>query len=370
MLSNHSIKVIDIPFLPREIDAAILDERGLLASGEELSKVSSIQTTSAKCHKLSKKTYQLKHALITTPGALFAISGKQGTAGKGNEGKVKWVQNTHTGTWSAMKVQASKNSLWGNDISYLDRIGELVKENDEHVKFQYRGKRSVIKKCFLMQGKPGISLYDYINEKVNNNLILNLKIIANIIAACQRLKDQDIFHGDIKLENIMLDPANAEIALIDYGFSENLDANKQFEKIPKELKGTAKYLAPEILIRYKDIALTNSTFAQLITMLHLNLSEKVNTLSPEQVTMYSIGIIAAELLNFMDLDNLPSLNRAGNIAYLSMDTTMLDQLVDFVLNMININPGMRPSYQMATSFFSDFSSKLKDANNASPLSEL
>lgn len=62
------------------------------------------------------------------------------------------------------------------------------------------------------------------------------------------LERENIVHRDIKLENIIINPENLQIKVIDFGFG------KVFQKMlfPKKMDlvcGTLEYMAPEILFK-------------------------------------------------------------------------------------------------------------------------
>ena len=63
-------------------------------------------------------------------------------------------------------------------------------------------------------------------------------ILAQLVAALQALHSQGIFHGDLKLENVLLSPEQGQIKLADFGLS-CPEAKASF--------GTPDYLAPEQL---------------------------------------------------------------------------------------------------------------------------
>lgn len=366
MLSSHEINVIEIPFIPKEIDAATLDEQGRLAGSSELQSASSISTTPSMHQKLSKKTYHLKHAWIKTSAAFFTISGKKGTAGKGSSGKVKWVQNANTGRWFVIKEMKIKNNKPIREIAYLDKMDELIKEDNKCIYLQYFGTKGR-KKIFMMQGKTGINLHDYIVRNIKSSLAFKLNIIINLIAACEKLKKECIFHGDIKLENIMIDPASGEVFLIDYGYSEHLNNRGEFEKPLASLKGTPKYLAPEMLLHFKDLAILSPGYDFLYKRIS-HLSIDTNTLFPEKITMYSIGMVAAEFLNFIGLeDESLTLEYSQSDMYTGIDKALQDDLKDFIKGMLSQNPQDRPDYQEAIQFFADISKKIKENQAALPL---
>ena len=72
-------------------------------------------------------------------------------------------------------------------------------------------------------------------------------ILLILINAVDALHKEGIFHGDLKLENIVLSGDIYDIKLIDFGFSTKyVDENSQVKKV-KKFRGSKFYCAPEIL---------------------------------------------------------------------------------------------------------------------------
>jgi serine/threonine protein kinase len=67
-------------------------------------------------------------------------------------------------------------------------------------------------------------------------------IIVQILDALIEIKDKNIAHMDMKLENILYDSQNEEIKIIDFGFS--LRAGSDYD-LTKYIAGTPAYMAPE-----------------------------------------------------------------------------------------------------------------------------
>lgn len=91
-----------------------------------------------------------------------------------------------------------------------------------------------------------ISSMNYFSEKIVCH------IMRQILSAVAYLHSKNIFHGDLKLENILIDSSSKyneklneffDIKLIDFGCSRIFSSNKRFN----ELIGTAYYVAPEVL---------------------------------------------------------------------------------------------------------------------------
>jgi serine/threonine protein kinase len=72
-------------------------------------------------------------------------------------------------------------------------------------------------------------------------------ILLILINAVDALHKEGFFHGDLKLENIVLSGDNYDIKLIDFGFTKEYAIEDNQVKKEKIFFGTRRYSAPEIL---------------------------------------------------------------------------------------------------------------------------
>lgn len=95
-------------------------------------------------------------------------------------------------------------------------------------------------KFFTLEFFEGEELLSY---KIKNEEDLR-KIITQICAALYYLHQSRYIYYDLKPENILVKEINGEpvVKLIDLGLAERFDPNKKYE-----IKGTAEYIAPELL---------------------------------------------------------------------------------------------------------------------------
>ena len=98
-------------------------------------------------------------------------------------------------------------------------------------------------KFSIFEYLPNGELYNYIfypnkgfKEEISRKIFIDL---LNSIESCHK---NGISHGDIKLENILLDK-DFNIKLIDFGFSKNINDGLIYES-----NGTYSYVSPEVLI--------------------------------------------------------------------------------------------------------------------------
>lgn len=110
-----------------------------------------------------------------------------------------------------------------------------------------------------------ITLLDWINSNTPINILCSnnrentddiikkregdiAKIFSQIISGVDYIHQMSVVHRDLKMENIMINPENLNVKIIDFGFS----------KITKSLKwtticGSFEYMAPEILQSFLEV---------------------------------------------------------------------------------------------------------------------
>lgn len=95
----------------------------------------------------------------------------------------------------------------------------------------------------------GISLLNFLRTKKENRIGEKecSEIFYQIMSGVNYLHSINIYHRDIKLENIIINEENNKIKLIDYGFSICAESNK----LLNFLCGTPTYMPPEI-VQKKD----------------------------------------------------------------------------------------------------------------------
>ena len=99
---------------------------------------------------------------------------------------------------------------------------------------------------------PGIDLWKYLvdkNDKLSENL--TKRIIRSILIPLKSLHDNNIIHGDIKLENIICKNNNPEDCyLIDLGMSTLINPGMIFKDVDYNC-GTIPFVSPEIILSKK-----------------------------------------------------------------------------------------------------------------------
>ena len=100
----------------------------------------------------------------------------------------------------------------------------------------------------IMELVEGISLLHYLKSKPNKRIDENecKEIFSQIIKGIQYCHANNIYHRDIKLENLIIDN-HRKVKIIDFGFG----TNSPKTKLLNFFCGTPSYMPPEI-VQKKD----------------------------------------------------------------------------------------------------------------------
>ena len=115
-------------------------------------------------------------------------------------------------------------------IEYFDSLDEL----------------KIVLECMNSQNKEVKiqDLYDFISDNGRLNETVSRDIFKQLIKIVHDITSVGIMHGDIKDENILIDPQNLQIKLIDFGAGTVLHND-----IYRYYNGTIVYAPPEWFIR-------------------------------------------------------------------------------------------------------------------------
>lgn len=84
-----------------------------------------------------------------------------------------------------------------------------------------------------------------LDEFHSSDLVDLLEISIEIAKSLQNLHQQNVIHKDINSHNILLNPLNKQVRLIDFGISSQIDTKIQHLGNPHVLEGTLAYISPE-----------------------------------------------------------------------------------------------------------------------------
>ena len=140
------------------------------------------------------------------------------------------------------QLTSHKMKALRNEITILKKIDHpnVIKLYDV-----IEDKKSIM---LAMEYIPGGSLKDYLKRKSNKKIseVEARKYFGQIIDALRYLHWKQIYHRDLKLENILLD-YKKDIKIIDFGYSIICEPEDQLSIF----WGTTPYMAPEIIKKEK-----------------------------------------------------------------------------------------------------------------------
>ena len=167
----------------------------------------------------------------------------QSQIGSGSYAEVLKVRHIRGSVDLAMKIY-SKSDLANPDIlnHYTKELAILSKVHHPFIVEVFDLVETDDYKAIVMELVDGGNLLDYSN---NHHLSIDevQRIFGQLVSTLNYLHRSRICHGDIKLENILLD-RNLNIRLIDFGFAEELTPDQPWMS---DTRGSPAYIAPEIL---------------------------------------------------------------------------------------------------------------------------
>ena len=171
--------------------------------------------------------------------------------GIGSYAEVKLGIHKSTKRKYAIKIY-DKNLLNDEDKKYTikNEIFILRQLNSENIMKLYDVIETNNNLYLILEYINGISLLEYIQRKKNQRINENIckKFFYQIVKAVLYCQKKNIYHRDIKLENILIVNDNI-IKLIDFGFAIKCNKNEYQEFFC----GTLNYMPPEIVNKQKYI---------------------------------------------------------------------------------------------------------------------
>lgn len=195
----------------------------------------------------------------SNPNLLYSILEE---LGEGAYGRVIKVKNIKTNEIKAMKIIDKSQINSEFDLEEIANEINILKTLDHpnilkvYEYYDYNNSIFIVNELI-----PNGDLFSLIKEKKSFNELLALRILQQMLSAVKFLHSENIVHGDIKPENIMIDNFKNvsfnnkramdyddiygfEIKLIDFGTSKIFNKSKVFN----QLQGTAHYVAPEVIL--------------------------------------------------------------------------------------------------------------------------
>lgn len=122
----------------------------------------------------------------------------------------------------------------------------MSKLNHENVVKCYERLETPTHTLFIMELCQGGDLLNYVRRRQRLNEVEARYFFEQILVGIAYIHNKDIIHGDIKLENILLDNMGV-VKICDFGISEEADSDGLVANTKKRgiVPGTRQYMAPE-----------------------------------------------------------------------------------------------------------------------------
>lgn len=168
---------------------------------------------------------------------------KKVVVGQGGYGKVRLARNlSNEQILAVKKMQANRAGHTElNNLMRLQRLPDIAEQQMVHLlDYAITFGKDNVEKCYLFQELMQSDLASPNNPKQltkPHSVSKQLEIAVALLTPVVYLHENGLYHRDLKPENYLLDK-NEEIKLADFGLLTN-------HKLPREIKGTRAYLAPE-----------------------------------------------------------------------------------------------------------------------------
>lgn len=173
---------------------------------------------------------------------------------------------------------------------------------------------------------PYKNLQDYIKNNAPLGPDLALTVVAKVANALDALHKRNVIHGDVKPSNIIGNPEEGEIYLIDFGMVRLVEPSKSIF-----LVGTYQYMHP---------SLKSKILSEVLTPEKAKLSAYVG----HYIDIYSLGIVTLQMITGETLvptpltkERLEQHLKDKNSVLNEAQTHNVKQLVDLVFDMLTID---------------------------------
>jgi serine/threonine protein kinase len=215
-------------------------------------------------NKLSRKDAGTTHSFIKVNGTIYAMAEKDNILGEGSSGIVKIAQDIH-GRNYAVKVE------WKLDPTQVSRQEELYAMQQQALLIgvmerEYMGAKPIPAhvppgtktKIYTLQIlAEGEDLDTFLQKNPRLPIDARYKIALNIALAVRSLKEKGIVHSDLKPANIIINPNNGKVTIIDFGAARIL----QHENAAAPSIAYTPGYAPATVIAGQRVAFKTDVFA-------------------------------------------------------------------------------------------------------------
>jgi serine/threonine protein kinase len=345
-----------------------IQPNGKLLTDEQ---IATLKTMELKEGRHSKHDINLPYSIIKQDNDYFAIyKGKKHgkSLGEGAFGKVKLAQNLNSGEWIALKIEPAILEyipVIETEIKMLAKLKRL-----KATAFIRKKPGKIEKYNILMEYAPGTNLYDFLMSRRDaaNPLdpVLLIDIVIMTLKAIHEMHMQDILHRDIKLENIMYDPATNIVKSIDVGSARTATrtAGSLFF-LSDRLEGSINYLAPECL-RTLPVVYSEKTDVYALGRIILEILGLIEIITPEKdewthITDFNCSKEITTVFNRMLTQEykengkpkpmLPSLTQTDEDKFYDINMAMGNILHLGLINMLRKKSDSRVSMMQSIQFF-------------------
>jgi tRNA A-37 threonylcarbamoyl transferase component Bud32 len=167
-----------------------------------------------------------------------------------------------------------------------------------------------------------------------------IQIMQNLASALTRLKFLNIFHCDIKPNNILLNPETLQVKIIDYGVSLLLKPGQDYRNSMFKVRGTVSYCSPQIYqclrseVNVKDCVGSDISPTKLCY-------------DPEKADVFSLGLIFAELALKKSFKGFNTPEKHQDLIS-SIQKIRLNKIKELVRDMVCLDPVERPEFEEIT----------------------
>lgn len=190
-------------------------------------------------------------------------------------------------------------------------VSKYINTNEIHALEKCYNDSNVIKMCGYKYIADGyyidmeyinncMDLFDYINKYSPISEKDCKKIFVQIVSCIKRLYDiHNIIHGDIKDENILINPSTLFIKIIDFGSSVLLEKDEKTREI-RYIDNTEIYRPPEYFMHYR-MDLLKMTVWSLGLLLYDIMEGDIPFRTTSDITKYNHRFFYIKSQNLIDL---------------------------------------------------------------------
>jgi predicted ATPase/signal transduction histidine kinase/DNA-binding NarL/FixJ family response regulator/tRNA A-37 threonylcarbamoyl transferase component Bud32 len=163
-------------------------------------------------------------------------------------------EGSTTCVYRALRESDKTSAIVKTLKSEYPTIEELARLRHEYQILQFLDIEGVVKPLGLenYQNRLALILSDFGGEPLKNflhtqnfDLSIFLQIAIHLTSTIAQIHQNNIVHKDIKSLNILINPKNYQVKIIDFSISSRLSRENQTLSNPNQLEGTLAYMSPE-----------------------------------------------------------------------------------------------------------------------------